>query len=162
VRAREMMAKLDRLPTPKSEVKLWDLSLLSPHDYDRATYLLRLIGCSEDKEAESLNPACAELSALVRDLPLLGKDDPEQGPVIAVPDGIVCYWQRQQKTSEWRHYSFFNLGKVQTLRFVELCKRYGYAAGHGQVKEQMTPLAQWRPEDRAEMAELLEIAASQR
>jgi hypothetical protein len=32
----------------------------------------------------------------------------------------------------------------------------------GPIKEQMTPLAQWRPDDRAEMAELLEIAASRK
>ncbi len=104
MRAREMMAKLDRLPTPKSEVNLWDLSLLSPYDYDRATYLMRLIGCSENKEAESLDTAISEFAALVRDLPLLGKDDPQQGPVIEVPAELEDYWQRQQKASEWRYY----------------------------------------------------------
>ena len=160
MRAREMMAKLDRLPTPKSEVKLWDLSLLSPQDYDRVIDLLRLIGRSENKKAESLTPAFAELSALVRDLPRLGKDDPKQGPVIEVPDGLADYWQWQQKASKWRSYDFYELSKVQTLRFVELCKRYGYVAGPGRIKEQMTPLAQWRTDDRAEMTELLDIAAS--
>jgi hypothetical protein len=30
------------------------------------------------------------------------------------------------RPSEWRHYYFNELKKVQILRFVELCEQYGY------------------------------------
>ena len=40
MRSRDMMTKLDRLPTRKEEVKVWDLSLLSPVDQDRANELM--------------------------------------------------------------------------------------------------------------------------
>jgi hypothetical protein len=157
VRSRDMMAKLDRLPTRKEEVKVWDFSLLSPAEQDRASELMRLLGDAEDIEAESLEPIIMEFNALVADLPMLGEDDPEQGPTIGVPYDLAQYWTWSQRASEWRHYSFNALGKVQTLRFVELCREYGY--GTGPVKEQMIPLAEWDADDRAEMAALLDIAA---
>ena len=42
MRARGMTAKLDRLPISE-EIKVWDLSLLSPEDQDRAKDLMDLI-----------------------------------------------------------------------------------------------------------------------
>jgi hypothetical protein len=162
VRAREMMAKLDRLPTPKSEVKLWDVSLLSPEKQDRYSELSEQIFQSKDVNSGSLDGVFLELINLVDDLPLLGPHDSNKGPLIEVPAELADYWRRQQKATEWRHYDFFNLGKVQTLRFLELCKRYGYEAGLGLIKEQMTPLAQWRTPDRVEMTELLKVAAKER
>ena len=104
-----------------------------------------------------------ELIDLVDDLSLLGPQDSRQGPIIEVPAELAQYWQRQQKALEWRSYDIYQLSKVQTLRFVELCKRYGYAAGLGPIKEQMTPLAQWPTDDGVEMmTELLDVAASRR
>jgi hypothetical protein len=70
VRAREMMAKLDRLPTPKSEVKLWDVSLLSPENQDRYSELSELILQSKDVNSGNLDGVFLELSDLVDDLPL--------------------------------------------------------------------------------------------
>ena len=55
MRAREMMAKLDRLPTPKSEVKLWDVSLLSPEKQDRYSELSELILQSKDVNSGNLD-----------------------------------------------------------------------------------------------------------
>ena len=169
MRSRDMMTKLDRLPTRKEEVKVWDLSLLSLAEQDRAHELLGLIGSAEDVDVESLEPTLIEFRNLVEGLPMLGEHDPEQGPSIEVPDGLRKYWTWSQKASEWRHYSFYNLGKVQTLRFVELCREYGYSGcedhsgrrdfmGVG-VKDQMMPLAEWDSADRAEMAALLDVAA---
>jgi hypothetical protein len=157
-----MMAKLDRLPTPKGQVKLWDVSLLSPEKQDRFNELSELILQSQPKDVNSgmMDGVFLEVIDLVDDLPLRGPNDPEQGPLIEIPGALARYWQ-WQPASNWRSYSFHKLSKVQTLRFVELCERYGYAAGPGPIKEQMTPLAQWRTNDRAEMVELLEIAASQ-
>jgi hypothetical protein len=160
MRAREMMAKLDRFPQKRGRQRAWDLSLLSPEKQDRVHELLRVILGSKDIYSKSLDTVFAELVDLVGDLPDIGIDEREQGPLIEVPRELAsyCYWHWQQKASEWRHYSFSSLGKVQTLRFVELCKRYGYEAG----PEQMTPLAQWRTDDRVEMTELLDAAATQR
>jgi hypothetical protein len=162
-----MMTKLDRLPTRTGEVKVWDLSLLSPAEQDRANELMSLIGSAEDVADESLEPTLIEFRNLVEGLPMLAEDDPEGGPTIEVPHDLANYWLWSQKASEWRHYSFHNLGKVQTLRFVELCRAYGYddSGGRtkdrmgGRLKDQMTPLAEWESTDRAEMVRLLDIAA---
>jgi hypothetical protein len=161
MRSRDMMTKLDRLPTRKEEVKVWDLSLLSPAKQDRAYELMGLIGRAEDLEANDLQGVLVEFDTLVEGLPMLAADDREQGPMIEVPKDLEHYWRWSQKASEWRHYSFHLLGKVQTLRFVELCRAYGYGTARGQVKEQITPLADWGVADRAEMARLLDIAAGQ-
>ena len=101
---------------------------------------MRLIRDAEDIAAESLEPAFIEFRALVEGLPMLGEGDPEQGPKIEVPNGLEHYWCWSQKASGWRHYSFHNLGKVQTLQFMELCRAYGYGTGGGRVKDQMAPL----------------------
>ena len=47
--------------------------------------------------------------------------------------------------------------KVQILRFVELCEQYGYREGN---TREMAPIDEWAPDDREELAELLEIAAA--
>jgi hypothetical protein len=159
MRSRDMMTKLDRLPTREEEVKVWDFSLLSPVDQDRAAELMRLIGRAEDIEADSLNATLVEFNTLVHGLPMLGRDDPEKGPAIEVPHGLCDYWTWIQKASEWRHYRFGNLGKVQTLRFVELCRDYGYDPGGGRVKDQMIPLMEWEANARSEMNALLDTAA---
>ena len=89
----------------------------------------------------------------------MGPDDPDQGPTIEVPDDLDHYWSWSQKASEWRHYSFNTLGKVQTLRFVELCRCYGYGTADGRVKDHIVPLTEWAAVDRAEMNALLDSAA---
>jgi hypothetical protein len=165
VRSRDMMTKLDRLPTKKEEVKIPDFSLLSPAEQDRASELMKLIREAEDIQADSLEPTFIEFRNLVKGLPLLSEYDPEGGPTIEVPYDLENYWRWSQKASQWRHYSFHNLGKVQTLRFVELCSEYGYGNSGkkdlmgGRIKDQMMPLAEWDAADRAEMAALLDVAA---
>jgi hypothetical protein len=47
------------------EIKVWDLSLLSPEDQDRANDLMDLIQGSTDIEAEGLKAAMIEFESLV-------------------------------------------------------------------------------------------------
>ena len=156
MRARGMMAKLDRLPI-REEVKVWDLSLLSPEDQDRAKDLMDLIQGSTDIEAEGVKAAITEFENLVEGLPLLGDNDRRQGPKTEVPRSLAYYWRWRQNASEWRNYAFDKLKKVQILRFVELCEQYGYRGGSG---SRIAPIDEWETDDREELTELLEIAAS--
>ena len=80
---------------------------------------------SKDISSETFDTAFAEFDKLVRDLPLLGPNDPEQGPSIEVPGTLVRYWEWrwQHPASSWRSHDFRKWGKVQTLRFVELCEQ---------------------------------------
>jgi hypothetical protein len=156
MRARGMTAKLDRLPISE-EIKVWDLSLLSPEDQDRANDLMDLIQGSTDIEAEGLKAAITEFENLVEGLPLLGDNDRRQGPKTEVPRSLAYYWRWRQNASEWRNYAFDKLKKVQILRFVELCEQYGYRGGSG---SKMASIDEWEPDDREELTELLEIAAS--
>jgi hypothetical protein len=136
-------------------------SLLSPEKQDRVDELSDLILASEDIRAKSLDTVFAEFHMLVRDLPLLGPDDLRQGPLIAVPRELADYWQRQQPLANWRHLAFYKLSKVQTLRFVELCEKYGFTDGTDTpVKEQMVPLHALQSGDHADLQHLLDIAAS--
>jgi hypothetical protein len=93
-----MTAKLDRLPIHE-EIKVWDLSLLSPEDQDRANDLMDLIQGSTDIEAEGLNAAIIEFENLVEGLPLLGENDRGQGPKIEVPRSLAYYWRSRQNAS---------------------------------------------------------------
>jgi hypothetical protein len=155
-----MMAKLDRLPISE-EVKVWDLSLLSPEDQDRAKDLMNLFLSATDIEAEGLKAAIIEFENLVEGLPLLGENDRRQGPKIEVPMGLGHYWQSRwrQHASEYRYYDFYKLKKVQIVRFVELCEQYGYREGN---TREMAPIDEWETADREELAEMLKIAASTR
>src|SRR5262245_41990720 len=119
MRARAMIARLDRLP--KSRVwdrKTWDLSLLSPEKQDRVDELGKVIFAPDQIPSTDPHPDFEEFCQLVRDLPLIGPDDPQQGPLIRVPGELHRYWQWKQPASRWRSLNFHKLGKVQTLRFV--------------------------------------------
>jgi hypothetical protein len=164
MRAREMMKRLDRLPKRKGGVqKVPDLSLLSPEEQDRVDELFKVLLDSKDISSKTFDSAFAEFDKLVRDLPLLGPNDPEQGPSIEVPGTLARYWEwrRQHPASGWRSHDFRRCGKVQTLRFVELCEQYGFKRGaETPVKAQILPLHQWAASDRAELQHMLNIAAS--
>jgi hypothetical protein len=60
----------------------------------------------------------------------------------------------------WGRFEFVEeLKKVQILRFVELCEQYGYREGSS---GEMAPIDEWETDDREELIELLDIAASRR
>jgi len=152
-----MMARLDRLPKRREgELKIPDFSLLSPEKQDRASELLNLVVASDDTQTADLYK---EFKALVRDLPLLGRNDPEQGPLIEVPEELAGHWQWHQSPSKWPTLDFDKLTKVQTVQFNALCERYGFRRGGNPYKAQMPPMNTWQPKDRAEMQRLLDIAA---
>jgi hypothetical protein len=165
MRSRDMMVKLDRLETNSDdeEIKVWDLSLLSPEQQDRADELMALIReAIEQDTITGMEPVVREFDDLVRGLPLLGRDDREQGPLIEVPRDLAFYWTWRQRADGWRSYRFRDLTKVQTLRFVQLCEQYGYEAGvRGlELKARMIPLVEWQADDRAELQEMLGIVGS--
>jgi len=86
MRAREMMKRLDRLPKRKGGLqKVPDLSLLSPEKQDRVDELFKVLLDSKDISSKTFDTAFAEFDRLVLDLPLLGPNDPEQGPSLEVP-----------------------------------------------------------------------------
>jgi hypothetical protein len=60
-----------------------------------------------------------------------------------------------------RGYRFHKLGKVETLRFVELCKSYSSDESLRGMRliDRMLPLDEWEPDDGAEMEAMLEKAA---
>ena len=76
--------------------------------------------------------------------------------MIEVPHRLQHYWQWKQPAAGWRSYRFYNLTKVQTLRFVQLCEQYGSKEG----TKRIVPLAQWQADDRADLQEMLEIVGS--
>lgn len=162
MRSRDMMVKLDRLgPNDDENVKVWDLSLLSPEEQDRVRELMPLINeAASTENATGMEPVIAEFQNLVDGLPMLGDGDRPQGPRIEVPRDLAFYWTWQQRADGWRSYRFSNLTKVQTLRFVQLCEQYGYEEGQWglELKARMIPLAQWQIDDRAELQEMLEFA----
>jgi hypothetical protein len=154
MRSREMLARLDRLPLPVEPESLPDFSPLSPEDYDR------LFG--KNPESCTLEEMLA-LAARVAELPKLAPGDKGKGPKIEVPRALEYYWKWHWGAAGWRSYCFWkNLGKVETLRFLELCARYGWEEGLGwsALKQKMVPLDEWSPDDEAEMIAMLDKAAA--
>jgi hypothetical protein len=156
MRSREMLARLDRLPMSIESESLPDFSLLSPEDYDRAFKI------AKNPESFAVEEMVA-LAALITELPKLAPGDKPKGPKIEVPRALEYYWKWHWGTAGWRSYCFWkNFGKVETLRFLELCARYGWEEGVGwsALKERMVPLAEWSPDDEAEMTAMLDKAAA--
>ena len=153
-----MLVRLDRLDMPVEAKTCSDFSLLSAEDYDRVFEAVKNPDSFTEQEITAL-------LALVAELPTLGPGDSPKGPEIEVPRSLEHYWQWHLGTAGWRSYSFWeNLGKVETLRFLELCARYGWKGDLAgpTLKERMVPLAEWSPDDRAEMTALLDKAAGGR
>ena len=157
-----MLARLDRWPVEPEDMKFPDISLLSPTDQDRVHELFTKMGDPDERVQPTISEAeLKELAELLRGLPLVDGIEQFSGPKIEVPQALEYYWKWTQPAAAWRHYSFYEMGKVETLRFVALCARYGWQDGLGGVKlkECMVPLGDWHPDDRAEMTELLDKAA---
>jgi hypothetical protein len=93
-------------------------------------------------------------------VPTLRPGEKFAGPKIEVPRALVRYWD-WVKPAVGRCYRFDNLGKVETLRFVELCKFYSGDESLRVMRliDRMLPLDEWEPADGAEMEAMLEKAA---
>lgn len=102
-----------------------------------------------------------ELLRFIEDLPTLGPDDKFAGPKIEVRRDLKRYWGFIRPAAGGQGYFFENLGKVETLRFIELCDRYGaeQRSSGVRLRDRMVPLAEWQPDDMAEMQAMLEKAA---
>jgi hypothetical protein len=81
--------------------------------------------------------------------------------VIFAVGTLAALAAKRATASSWRIHDFRKWGKVQTLRFVELCEQYGFKRGADTpVKAQMLPLHAWPARDRAELQEMLDVAAA--
>jgi hypothetical protein len=157
-----MRAKLDRLPLPPEAKKCPDISVLSPEDQDRVDELARKIGEPRKGVKPTINDKeLYELEGLLADLPRIGLDDKPSGPEIEVPRALQGYWQWSQPASTWRSYDFWTLKAVQKMRFVELCRNYGWREGTS-PRGTMLPLSEWEEQDRDELTALLDEAATKR
>jgi hypothetical protein len=156
-----MLIKLGRLHLPPLEAECPDLTLLTPEEQDRVEEL--------DKKGkntlEGLEPGITmdevrELEGLLAKVPRVGPGGTLAGPRIRVPRALERYW-RYVKPAGGSGYRFGNLGKVETLRFVELCTFYSV---HGSLSgwsliDRILPLEDWDSDDKAEMEAMLEKAA---
>jgi hypothetical protein len=70
-----------------------------------------------------------------------------QGPKIEVPRALDRYWSWVKRPAGGGGYRFDNLGKVEILRFVELCKSYSSDESLRGMRliDRMLPLDEWEP-----------------
>jgi len=157
-----MLIKLRGLHLPAIEMGFPDLSLLTPEEQDRVCELSRkcrnsLQGVEPGLTYEELR----EAQELAGKVPTLLPGEKFAGPRIEVPRALERYWGYVKPTAPGRGYRFANLGKVETLRFVELCKFYsvdGSLCGWSLINR-ILPLDEWQPDDRDEIVAMLEKAA---
>jgi hypothetical protein len=156
-----MLIKLGGLHLPAIEEGCPDLSLLTPEEQDRVWELGKLVRNSLQGFEPGFTPKeLRELQGLLAKVPTLGPGEKFAGPKIKVPRALERYWS-WVKPAGGGGYRFDNLGKVETLRFVELCTYY---SGNGSLcgwslKDRILPLEEWEPDDKAEMEAMLEKAA---
>ena len=186
MRAREMHNKLDRLSgsVDDGEDTCPDISLLSPEDQDRAHELLEKIRGVENEqeflakinENTITEAELRELSYLFDELPQLGPGDRFKGPSYEIPLELCSYFtQFRRRENEGRVQPRFDCNKlklVQKVRFVELCRKYGWEGeypnadrGHVWKKHRdpvrLVALSEWDPEDEVELRSLLDTAEKQ-
>jgi hypothetical protein len=157
-----MLIKLGGMRLPPIEMGCPDLSLLTPEEQDRAWEL----GKKVHDTLRGLEPGITlkesrELGGLLAKVPTLGPGENFAGPKIAVPRALESYWAWVKPAAGGSGYRFRNLGKVETLRFGELCKYYSSDESRRGMRliDRMLPLDEWDPDDRAEMEVMLEKAA---
>ena len=181
MRAREMHNKLDKLSVPSEddEHTCPDISLLSPEDQDWVDEIFEKIRSAKDEVENVVTPAEGhKLLDLLNELPVLGRDDEFAGPDLDIPREIETHFQLAKWHEEGRHhwpsFDFFRkLKAVQKVRFVELCRKYGWEGDypnpdrnrgwkHRKVRDpvRLLPLNQWDPEDEAELRSLLDVAGA--
>jgi hypothetical protein len=163
MRSRQMLIKLGGVHLPATEAGCPDVTLLTPEEQDRVRELSRkgrnsLQGVEPGITLEELG----EVQGLLAKVPALRPGEKFAGPKIEVPRALERYWSWVKPPAAGRGYWFGNLGRVETLRFVELCKFYssdGSLRGGWSLRDRMLPLDEWEPEDGVEMEAMLEKAA---
>ena len=160
-----------------------DISLLSPEDQDRAHELLTKIEGVENEheflakinENTITEAELRELSYLFDELPQLGPGDRFKGPSYEIPLELCSYFTHfRRRENEGRVQPQFDCDKlklVQKVRFVELCRKYGWEGEypnpvrfggqrHGLRRNpvNIVPLSEWDSEDEAELRSLLDVA----
>ncbi len=178
MRAREMHNKLDKLSVPSEddEHTFPDISLLSPEDQDWVDEMFEKIRAAKDEVENVITDAEArKLVDLLNELPVLGRDDKFAGPDLDIPREIETHFQLTKWHEEGRHhwpsFDFFRkLKATQKVRFVELCRKYGWEGEYPRDRSRhyfklgswgipgLLPLSQWDPEDEAELRSLLDVA----
>jgi len=156
-----MLIKLGGLHLPAIEEGCPDLSLLTPEEQDRVWELGKKVRDSLQGVEPGITPKeLRELQGLLAMVPTLGPGEKFAGPRIEVPRALQRFWD-WVKPAGGPGYRFHNLGKVETLRFVELCNYYsGDESLRGmRLIDRMLPLDEWQPDDKVEMEAMLEKAA---
>jgi hypothetical protein len=178
MRAREMHNKLDRL-APSSDDDghdIPDLTLLSPEDRDWVDEMFEKVHANEEGSESLITDADArKLIDLLNDLPVLGPDDKLAGPDLEIPGEIETHFELAKWHEEGRHhwprFDFFrNLKATQKVRFVDLCRQYGWEGEYPRDRSRnyfklakwgipgLLPLNQWHPDDEAGLRSLLGVA----
>jgi hypothetical protein len=156
-----MLIKLGGLHLPAIEAGCPDLSLLSPEEQDRVWELFRKCRNSLQGVEPGVTPEeLREVQGLLAKVPTLRPGEKFAGPRIEVPRALKRYWHWVKPAARGCGYRFDNLGKVETLRFVELCTSYDVdeSLRGWSLIERMLPLDEWHPDDRAEIEAMLEKA----
>jgi hypothetical protein len=162
-----MLNKLDRLPVEDPEQELFpDTSFLSRENQDRVKELFAKMGDPDDLNDPKwtiTKTEMKELKAFLDGLPLMGPHDSFAGPSLEIPRGLQSHFTwREQNAKNFRQYTFFQLKAVQKVRFVELCRQYGWTdedEGFPRHTRNLAALCRWAPEDQAEMHAFLDEAA---
>jgi hypothetical protein len=115
-----------------------------------------------------------EMFGLWAELPRLGPGEGFKGPSYSIPYELCDYFTRvfrRENEGQWR-FDYHKLKLVQKVRFVELCRKYGWEGeypnpdrGRGRKRHwahrdpvRLLPLSQWDSEDEAELRSLLDVA----
>jgi hypothetical protein len=184
MRAREMHNKLDKLSgsVDDDEHTCPDISLLSPEDQDRVHEILaKFKGAKGEQEIsakiEENVVTVAELNemfGLWAGLPRLGPGDGFRGPSYEIPPHLCSYFthfRRRENEGVHPQFDFPKLKAVQKVRFVELCRKYGWQGeypdpvrhrrcNHWKHRDsvRLLPFSEWDPEDETELRSLLDVA----
>jgi hypothetical protein len=171
MRSREMHNKLDRLspPAEDDEHSFPDISLLSPEDQD---WVHAMFGKLSEESISEVD--LRKLLHLLDILPLRGPDEKFKGPDLDIPREIETHFQlfkwHEEGRHRWPRFNFYKLKAVQKVRFVELCRRYGWEGEYPRSRARhyfepgrwgipnLVPLSEWNPEDEAELRSLLDLA----
>jgi hypothetical protein len=170
MRSREMHNKLDKLSVPSEddEHNIPDLTLLSPELQD---WVNEMFGKVRDKSISDTE--AHKLCDLLRELPSLGPGEHFQGPCLEIPRGIETHFQlakwHEEGRYHWPRFDLYKLKAVQKVRFVDLCRKYGWKGEYPRDRSHrfesgrwgipgLLPLSQWDPEDEVELRSLLDTA----